>query len=58
MIIKNKQTIDIKNTADRGGCYPPRPKSSVDNTFLDRLNSSYPTKVKFNYCFIIPSQTH
>ena len=27
-----------------GGCYPPRPTASVDNTLLDLLNSSYPTQ--------------
>ena len=27
-----------------GGCYPPRPSASVENTLLDLLNSSYPTQ--------------
>ena len=27
-----------------GGCYPPRPSASVDNTLLDLQNSSYPTR--------------
>ena len=27
-----------------GGCYPPCPSASVDNTILDLLNSSYPTQ--------------
>ena len=27
-----------------GGCYPPRPSGSVDNTLLDLLNSLYPTQ--------------
>ena len=34
----------MKNSADLGGCYPPRPSASVDNTFLDLQNSSYPTQ--------------
>ena len=34
----------MKNLADLGGCYPPRPSTSVDNTLLDLLNSSYPTQ--------------
>ena len=35
---------DMKNSADLGGCYPPRPSASVDNTLLDLQNSSYPTQ--------------
>ena len=31
-------------SADLGGCYPPRPLASVDNTFLDLQNSPYPTR--------------
>ena len=34
----------MKNSADLGGCYPPRPSVSVDNTLLDLQNSSYPTQ--------------
>ena len=34
----------MKNSADLRGCYPPRPLASVDNTFLDLPNSSYPTQ--------------
>ena len=33
-----------KNSADLGGCYPPQPTASVDNTLLDLQNSSYPTQ--------------
>ena len=33
-----------------GGCYPPRPPASVDNTLLDLLNSSYPKKAEFLNC--------
>ena len=43
----------MKNSADLGGCYPPRPSASVDNTFLDLQNSSYPTQPHSkiaNYC--------
>ena len=34
----------MKNSADLGGCYPPRPSALVDNTLLDLQNSSYPTQ--------------
>ena len=34
----------MKNSADLGGCYPPRPSASVDNNLLDLQNSSYPTR--------------
>ena len=46
----------MKNSADQGGCYPPRPLASVDNTLLDLQNSSYPTKAEFNNCVIIHSK--
>ena len=50
--------MDMKNSANRGGCYPPRPKTKikVDNTLRDLQNSSYPTKAEFNNCFIIHSK--
>ena len=47
----------MKNSADRGGCYPPRSKAKVDNTLRDLQNSSYPTKAEFNNCFIIKFST-
>ena len=34
----------MKNSANLGGCYPPRPSASVDNTLLYLQNSSYPTQ--------------
>ena len=34
----------MKNSADLGGCYPPRLSASVDNTLLDLQNSSYPNQ--------------
>ena len=34
----------MKNSADLGGCYPPPPSASVDNTLLDLQNSSYTTQ--------------
>ena len=34
----------MNNSADLGGCYPPRSSASVDNTLLDLQNSSYPTQ--------------
>ena len=37
----------MKNSADRGGCYPPRPKAEVDNTLRDLKNSSYPAIPEF-----------
>ena len=47
----------MKNSADLGGCYPPRTSASVDNTLRDLQNSSYPTKAEFNInCFIIHSK--
>ena len=46
----------MKNSADRGGCHPPRPKDEVDNIIRDLQNSSYPTKAEFNNCFIIHSK--
>ena len=38
------------SSSDPGGCYPPRPSAAVDNTLLDLLNSSYPTKAEFINC--------
>ena len=46
----------MKNSAVQGGCYPQRPKAEMDNTLRDLQNSSYPTKAKFNNCFIIHSK--
>ena len=48
----------MKNSADLGGCYPPRPSASVDNTLLDLQNSTYPTEprsiiAKYGYSYII-----
>ena len=34
----------MKNSADLGGYYPPRPSALVDNTLIDLQNSSYPTQ--------------
>ena len=46
----------MKNSAARGGCYPPRPKTEVDNTLRDLQDSSYPAIDEFNNCFIIHSK--
>ena len=46
----------MKNNGDLGGCYPPWPTASMDNTLLDLHNSSYDTKAEFNNCFIIHSK--
>ena len=35
----------MKNSADLGGRYPPRPSASVDNNLFDLQNSSYPTRL-------------
>ena len=43
----------MKNSADQGGCYPPLPSASVDNTLLDLQNSSYPMKAEFNNLLFI-----
>ena len=43
----------MKNSADQGGCHPPRPSATVDNYLQDLQNSSYPPKAEFNNCFII-----
>ena len=44
----------MKNSADRGGCYPQRPKTEVNNTLRDLQNSLYSaTKAEFNNCFVI-----
>ena len=34
----------MKNYADLGGCYPPKPKAEADNTLRDLHNSSYHTQ--------------
>ena len=49
----------MKNSADLGGGYPPRPSASVDNTLLDLQNSSYPTQphsiiAKYLVCLVRP----
>ena len=46
----------MKNSADKGGCYPQRPKAEVDNTLRELQNSSYPTKAEFNNSFVIHSK--
>ena len=33
-------TYLCKNYGDLGGCYPPQPTASTDNTLLDLHNSS------------------
>ena len=48
----------MKNYADLGGCYPPQPSASADNTLLDLHNSSYHTQphpiiAKYTYSFKI-----
>ena len=45
----------MKNSADLGGCYTPRPSASVDKNLLDLQNSSYPTQP---HLIIAKYQTH
>ena len=42
--LKMADTSLISRVRTTGRCYPPRPSASVENTFLDLLNSSYPTQ--------------
>ena len=46
----NSAFVRNEELADLGGCYRPPPSASVDNTLLDPLNSSYPTKAEFINC--------
>ena len=47
----------MKNYADLGGCYPPQPSASADNTLLDLHNSSYHTQphpiIAKYYCMLV-----
>ena len=50
----------MKNSADLGGCYPPRPSASVDNTLFYLQNSSNPTQphsVIANSLLLNPTET-
>ena len=40
----NEAEQDMKNSADLGGCHPPRPSALVDNILFNLQNSSYPTQ--------------
>ena len=46
----------MKNSEDRGGCYPPRLKAEVNNILRDLQNSSHRTTAEFMNCFIINSK--
>ena len=48
----------MKNSADLGRCYPPRPSAPVDNTLLDLQNSSYPTQPHSILLFPVDCDTH
>ena len=48
--------LQIKEGVIHRGRRPRWISASVDNTLLDLQNSSYPTKVEFNNCFIIHSK--
>ena len=46
----------MKNSADLGGCYPPRPSASVENTLLDLQDCSYATQphlIIANYFIVV-----
>ena len=46
----------MKNYADRGGCYLPKPMAEADNSLRDLHNSSYHATAEVNNCFIIYSK--
>ena len=46
----------MKDSADRGGCYPPRLKAEVDNILRDLRSSSHHMAAECNNCFIIHSK--
>ena len=53
-IVYNKQLLDdaeydMKNDADRGGCYPPKTRLKVDNTLRD-LHTFIAYETEFNNC--------
>ena len=52
----NKAEYLMKNSGDRGGCYPSRPKAEADNILRYLQNSSNDTKAEFNNYFIIHSK--
>ena len=52
----NEAEYLMQNYGDLGGCYPPWPTASTDNTLRDLHNSPYDTKGEFNNCFIIHSK--
>ena len=54
--VLNSAFVGYEEFADLGGCYPPRPSASVDNTLLDMENSSYPT-VFFPYFKLVTLKT-
>ena len=41
----------MKNSADLGGCYPPRPSASVDNNSLSYTRRMYMRYIFFNYLY-------
>ena len=43
-VLRRYTQMSMKNLADLGGCYPPLPLVSVDNTLLDLQKSSYPSQ--------------
>ena len=40
----NSAFVGYEELRELGGCYPPRPLASVDNTLRDLLNSSFPAQ--------------
>ena len=54
-IIEIRPSYLMKNYRDLGGCYPPQPTASTDNTLLDLHNSSQDTQphsysASFKHC--------
>ena len=45
----------MKNCGDLGGCYPPRPTATTDNTLFDLHNSSQATQPHSSIVLIIYS---
>ena len=54
---KEKNYGDQGDRGDLGGCYPPWPTASTDNTLRDLHNFSYDTRAEFNNRFIIHSNS-
>ena len=45
----NEAEYLMKNSGDRGGCYPSRPKAEADNTLRHKIIPSLKTWLKYAY---------